>query len=130
VALWREGLLARAVLAGHTRGYRHHPQLERFRDRRQPLGALECYLSRVLDEAVARGYAFDAKKIAYRRCRHVAFTVTSGQLAHEWAHLQAKLRRRAPRLWRQQRPLEPLAHPCFVVVPGPIALWERTERGD
>jgi len=31
VALWREGLLARAVLRGRTRGYRHHPQLERFR---------------------------------------------------------------------------------------------------
>ncbi len=26
VALWREGLLARAVLRGRTRGYRHHPQ--------------------------------------------------------------------------------------------------------
>ena len=30
VALWREGLLARAVLRGATRGYRHHPQLHRF----------------------------------------------------------------------------------------------------
>jgi hypothetical protein len=25
VALWREALLARAVLRGQTRGYRHHP---------------------------------------------------------------------------------------------------------
>ena len=31
VACWREALLAQAVLAGRTRGYRHHPQLERFR---------------------------------------------------------------------------------------------------
>ncbi len=31
VALWREALLAQAVLAGRTRGYRHHPQLARFR---------------------------------------------------------------------------------------------------
>jgi len=30
VALWREGLLAQAVAAGRTRGYRHHPQLARF----------------------------------------------------------------------------------------------------
>ena len=28
VACWRESLLAQAVLAGRTRGYRHHPQLE------------------------------------------------------------------------------------------------------
>ncbi|WP_245747334.1 pyrimidine dimer DNA glycosylase/endonuclease V [Frateuria terrea] len=31
LALWREGLLARAVLRGQTRGYRQHPPLERFR---------------------------------------------------------------------------------------------------
>jgi hypothetical protein len=31
VAAWREALLAQAVLAGATRGYRHHPQLDRFR---------------------------------------------------------------------------------------------------
>jgi hypothetical protein len=30
VALWREGLLAQKVLAGLTKGYRHHPQLTRF----------------------------------------------------------------------------------------------------
>src|SRR5512145_2053086 len=91
VALWREGLLARAVLAGRTRGYRHHPQLERFRERRDPIAAIDCYLSRVLDEARARGYAFDASKVGYRRCRHGAAAVGSGQLAHEWSHLLAKL---------------------------------------
>ncbi len=31
VALWREALLAQAVLRGKTRGYQHHPQLQRFR---------------------------------------------------------------------------------------------------
>ena len=31
-ACWREALLAQAVLAGRTRGYRAHPQLERFRE--------------------------------------------------------------------------------------------------
>jgi hypothetical protein len=31
VALWREALLAQKVLQGATRGYRHHPQLARFR---------------------------------------------------------------------------------------------------
>jgi hypothetical protein len=30
-AAWREALLAQKVLAGATRGYRRHPQLERFR---------------------------------------------------------------------------------------------------
>jgi hypothetical protein len=30
VACWRESLLAQAVLAGRTKGYRNHPQLRRF----------------------------------------------------------------------------------------------------
>ena len=33
VALWRDALLAQALLRGETRGYRHHPQLARFRAR-------------------------------------------------------------------------------------------------
>ena len=41
VALWREALLAQAVLRGETRGYRHHPQLARFDD----VGAIAQYLS-------------------------------------------------------------------------------------
>lgn len=126
VALWREGLLARAVLSGKTRGYRHHPQLQRFLARRDPVAALDCYLSRVLDEARGRGYQFDASKIRYRRCRHRAGQVTTGQLAYEWEHLLTKLSVRDPSRWQvaRQRPCEP--HECFRVVPGPIADWERT----
>ncbi|MBI4952977.1 MAG: DNA lyase [Myxococcales bacterium] len=126
VALWREGLLARAVLAGRTRGYRHHPQLERFRARRDPGAALDCYLSRVLDEARERGYAFDASKVAYKRCRHGSLGVTSGQLAHEWAHLLAKLKVRDRPRFAQERQRSPEPHPCFRVVDGPVADWERT----
>lgn len=126
VALWREGLLARAVLQGKTRGYRHHPQLERFLARRDPVAALDCYLSRVLDEARGRGYHFDASKIQYRRCRHGVAQVTTGQLAYERDHLLAKLLVRDPSRWRavQRSPCEP--HDCFRVVPGPVADWERT----
>ena len=36
VALWREALLAQATLAGETKGYRNHPQLERFRAGARP----------------------------------------------------------------------------------------------
>ncbi|HOX42423.1 MAG TPA: pyrimidine dimer DNA glycosylase/endonuclease V [Myxococcota bacterium] len=125
VALWREGLLARAVLAGRTRGYRHHPQLERFRARRDPIAALDCYLSRVLDEARARGYRFDGAKIRPRRCRHRALTVAAGQLAHEWSHLLAKLEARDRPRWAAERRRRPGPHPCFRVVPGPVAVWER-----
>lgn len=36
IAGWREGLLAQAVLLGRTKGYRNHPQLDRFRAHRDP----------------------------------------------------------------------------------------------
>lgn len=128
-ALWREGLLARAVLGGWTRGYRDHPQLDRFRARRDPLRAIDCYLSRVLDEATARGYRFDASKIRYRPCRAGHAAVTSGQLAHEWEHLLAKLRRRDRARWRAERRVSPVPHGCYRLVPGGVAEWERPTGG-
>src|SRR5438477_2394841 len=40
VALWREALLAQAVLLGRTRGYTRHPQLQRFRSAPDPLACI------------------------------------------------------------------------------------------
>lgn len=56
VALWREGLLARKVLSGQTKGYIHHPQLQRFRETPHPLQTLDAYLKAVHDESLRRGY--------------------------------------------------------------------------
>lgn len=125
VALWREGLLARAVLKGETRGYTHHPQLDRFRHARAAVTSLDCYLSRVVDEARVRSYRFDASKIRYRKCRGGHLSITDGQLAHEWQHLLRKLRARDRARFAAARALDPSAHPCFDVVPGEIADWER-----
>jgi hypothetical protein len=36
VALWRESLLAKAVLEGKTIGYKNHPQLLRFKSYSRP----------------------------------------------------------------------------------------------
>src|SRR5579862_7847425 len=90
VALWREGLLARAVLRGKTAGYRRHPQLERFRRCPAPVAAVDAYLREVLREAAARGYDFNGGKLGpVRRVRRQP--VRAGQLAYEWAHLLRKL---------------------------------------
>ncbi len=59
VALWREALLAQAVLRGETRGYRNHPQLERFKEHAAPLAAISHYLQAVYAEATRRGYRFN-----------------------------------------------------------------------
>ena len=125
VALWREALLARAVLCGKTKGYRHHPQLERFREHALPRYAINAYLMTVYEEAKERGYSFDPKKIGpWRAVRRIP--AAKGQVAHEWKHLMKKLARRDParrRRWRRIR--SPQCHPLFRPVSGPVASWER-----
>lgn len=130
VALWREALLARAVLRGETRGYRHHPQLERFRAHPAPRSAINAYLAAVLAEARARGYGFDAAKVG--PVRAVApIPVTGGQLAYEWHHLLWKLARRHPALYLRWRSLEtPQCHPSFRARRGGVASWERRREGE
>ena len=125
VALWREALLARAVLTGQTFGYRHHPQLVRFRTASDPLAAINTYLAGVADEARVRGYHFDRRKIRGRRT-HPKITETRGQLLTEWDHLLKKLENRAPDLARLWQALpQPGAHGLFRVVDGPVREWEQ-----
>lgn len=126
VALWREALLAQAVLRGETRGYRNHPQLERFRSAPSPEGSVAEYLRLVHDESMRRGYRFDAAKIG-TPCDTTTITVTRGQLEHEWQHLLEKLQARSPEVYEQMRGLgRPEAHPLFRVVDGGVASWERS----
>ncbi|HEY0662709.1 MAG TPA: pyrimidine dimer DNA glycosylase/endonuclease V [Lysobacter sp.] len=129
VALWREALLARAVLRGQTRGYRHHPQLERFRAHATPVSALNAYLAFVHEEALSRGYSFDRRKLGPRRTVH-AIAATDGQIAHEWQHLMRKLSTRSPG-WHQRwsSVIEPDCHPSFHACAGPVASWERSNDG-
>ncbi|MCX7515121.1 pyrimidine dimer DNA glycosylase/endonuclease V [Frateuria sp. STR12] len=124
LALWREGLLARAVLHGQTRGYRHHPQLERFRSQAVPEFAIDAYLAAVQEEASARGYAFDRSKLGVIR-PVPAIAETTGQLEYEWRHLLRKLAVRNPALAERWQAEPPACHPLFVIAPGPIAPWER-----
>jgi Pyrimidine dimer DNA glycosylase len=128
VALWREGLLARAVLRGATKGYRNHPQLARFRAHRSPLVAINTYLRVVAFEAERRGYSFDRQKVGPGG-RGVALMATQGQIAHEWTHLLRKLRARSPGLYAQwRRGAGPEPHPLFEIVQGGIESWERLQR--
>lgn len=126
-ALWREGLLAQAVLAGRTRGYRNHPQLERFRTAGDPRGAIVAYLHEVRREACRRGYAYDAARIDEVAPDLAPLAVTSGQVAYELEHLRAKLARRSPADAARLPAAEPPVHPLFVVVSGPVEAWERPD---
>lgn len=124
-AAWREGLLAQAVLAGRTKGYRHHPQLQRFREAADPAAAVGSYLWGLVAEADHRGYRYDRTKV--ERSGHPVdpIPVTSGQLAHEWGHLVRKLELRSPAWLAGLGAIDVVEpHPLFVVVDGPVAAWE------
>jgi hypothetical protein len=131
VALWREGLLARAVLRGQTQGYRHHPQLERFRSQSAPLRAINAYLGAIHAESLRRGYSFDRSKIGPLPHVPMRIPVSLGQLQYEWRHLLRKLAARDPVLHDRLRDVEeaPRPHPLFRVRAGAIESWERPEGG-
>lgn len=133
VAGWRETLLAQKVLDGGTKGYTRHPQLERWREQADPVGAIGAYLSGLHEESLARGYRFDASRIlrpAEGPLTETAWAgsipVTQGQLDLEWTHLMAKLAARSPDVAeRFAHEDAPAPHSIFAVVPGPVASWER-----
>lgn len=113
VAVWREALLAQAVLRGETRGYRHHPQLRRFQEQNDPLGAIAKYLKGVFVEAKGRGYRFDVSRIGQSTTTG-RIEETQGQLLFEWGHLQHKLATRYPDTLVAWKEITiPDAHPLF-----------------
>jgi hypothetical protein len=125
IALWQEALRAQKGLRGKTKGYRHHPQLQRFQQCSNSLGAICAYLWAIQDEATRRGCAFDASRIAGAR-RPIAIGVSNGQLAFERKHLHEKLHRRDAQQWRTLRRMRELpAHPMFTVHAGGVERWEK-----
>ncbi|WP_300618317.1 pyrimidine dimer DNA glycosylase/endonuclease V [Dokdonella sp.] len=125
VALWRETLLAQAVLLGRTKGYAHHPQLERFHAAASPSRAVADYLRAVAAEAALRGYRFDTSRIVAPEGTE-RLRVTNGQMETEWQHLRAKLATRDPGRHASLADVAvPLPHPLFDVVPGDVEPWER-----
>jgi hypothetical protein len=128
VALWREALLAQHVLAGTTRGYKHHPQLLRFQRQRNPLASLNAYLLAVYNEAAERGYTFDRTKIGTLRTRK-QISVTTGQLEFELKHLKRKLRKRDRKKFLEIAALKkPEPHPLFAAAAGGIEEWEKIKE--
>jgi len=126
VALWREALLAQKVLAGQTRGYKHHPQLIRFRESSRPEKVIALYLHSVCEEADRRGYQFDRTKINCKPQTSLQLTVTRGQILFEKDHLSLKLKIRDPEYFEKLLKVKRTqTHSLFRIVPGERASWER-----
>jgi len=125
VALWRETLLAKHVLAGKTKGYINHPQLLRFKTLDNPGFYINQYLCIVFLEAKNRGFNFDRSKIIFDNCA-VKLPVTTGQLMFERNHLLNKLKLRDPNKYYELLITREIKlHPLFYSIEGDVEDWEK-----
>lgn len=118
-------MLAKKVLEGKTRGYRNHPQLERFKNHPEPLRAINAYLYEVWKESQRRGYRFEVGKIEALELEE-KIPVTRGQLEYEFQHLLKKLQKRDAERYealKEEKKIEP--NPVFFPVEGGVEKWER-----
>jgi hypothetical protein len=124
VALWRETLLAQHVLEEKTKGYKNHPQLDRFKDLKNPVDAINQYLSIVYQTASDRGYNFNREKINWN-FKRTTITVTTGQIEYELKHLLNKLKIRDFNKYKELTQLPSIdTHPMFKIIEGEIESWE------
>jgi hypothetical protein len=127
LALWRQGLLALNVLSGSARGYKNHPQLDRFKAHKDPIGAITAYLQAVKDEMINRGYRPNLDKLAPIYSAK-PIPVKFGQIEFEFEHLRKKVCARSPGFWPSEFMVE--LHPMFVVTVGKVGDIEDWERGE
>jgi len=126
VALWREALLAKAVLEDKTKGYKNHPQLDRFKASASPVNHLNNYLWYVAEEMQSRGYKPDITKLEPIGCSPMTILVTRGQVDFEKGHLLKKLEVRNPTLGESLRNTEIVElNGIFAEVEGDVEKWEK-----
>lgn len=123
-ASWREGLLAKNVLLGNTKGYTNHPQLIRFKNSPDPNLYIDAFLTEIYKEAARRNFSYSKEKI--RMIDNISpIPVTKGQLEYEYEHLRRKLQKRSPELLEKLPALTELKpHPLFETIEGAIEDWE------
>jgi len=125
VALWREALLAKKVLEGKTKGYKNHPQLERFRNSSNPISSINSYLEKIFEEAQKRNYKFDKSKIKNQR-KKSTLKVTQGQLIYEFSHLKKKLKMRNKNKLKEVSSIKiPKENSFFKRINGNKESWEK-----
>lgn len=125
VALWREGIMARNVLMGKTKGYKNHPQLERFKKQDDPVLMMDTYLLNVYKESKRRKYNFKMDKIGFE-FTDSKIEVTDGQMLYELKHLKRKLKLRDfGRYEMLMKVTFPKSNVVFKVINGDIEPWER-----
>ena len=117
------------MLTGLTKGYKNHPQLDRFYAHENALEAVNAYLAGVYKEACARGYKFDAAKVGEFDERNLAkIAVSRGQIEYEFAFLQEKLKSRDIKAYERNLSVKNIEiASIFREVDGGIEPWEKVK---
>ena len=117
------------MLAGLTKGYKNHPQLDRFYAHKNALEAINAYLAEVYAQACARGYKFDAAKAGEFDERNlVKIAVSSGQIEYEFTFLQEKLKSRDVKAYERNLSVKNIEiASIFKEVEGGIEPWEKVK---
>lgn len=131
LAAWREGLLAQKVLEGKTKGYRNHPQLDRFRKAENTEGIMGLFLLELAQEAERRGYKFDKTKIHGTGIITVEqIPVSDAQVRYEFELLKSKLERRDINKLSEIKDMKEIkVNSVFRKEPGGIEAWEKVIQG-
>jgi hypothetical protein len=80
-----------------TKGWKNHPQINRFKAHRDPVAAISFYLQEVHREATKRGYNYNYSKILNSVEEIELLDLTSGQLRYELTLLSERLEHGDPR---------------------------------
>lgn len=121
-AVWRETLLARAVLENKTQAYKNHSQLTRFKKQKNPKILINSYLYHIHQESIKRNYNFN-KKLLKNSFTKKKIKVTIGQIKYELLHLKRKLKN--PEHLKKIK--IPEVNPIFKVTKGCIESWEKVK---
>ncbi len=120
-----ETLLAKNVLENKTKGYKYHPQLNRFRQSKKRIDCIHQYLSEIYKEAETRNYNFNKDKINGNFTR-TTLTVTRGQMNFEIVQLKQKLKSRGSQKLKELTVVKNFkCHPLFRVIEGEVEPWEK-----
>lgn len=127
LAVWREGLLAKKVLEKKIQAYENHPQLIRFKNHKNPVKAINCYLNYIYIESKKRNYNFNKEKILPIKDQNI-ISVTKNQVKYEFQHLLNKLLNRDLKKYNELKKIkinEIEINPIFYIVEGEIESWEK-----
>lgn len=128
IACWREWLLALNVLKWNTVWYRNHPQLNRFKSSKDPILAINAYLTQIFLEAERRWFKFNSNKINISYLNSI-ISVTTWQLEYEMIHLRSKLKIRNPGMYENIKWLTKIENnSIFQVIDWWIESFEKTSN--